>query len=558
MKIWIKATIFFLVAALLSGGLIWNRHQQLRSDHLAMRAIAFHSAYDSIIHTLRLVSQTIAEESLQQNEILKHIHTIVTTQGEQQNYQRGLLYRKLYPMYERISQHSIRQLHFHFPDGRSMLRFHAPDKSDDDLTPFRPSVVNAIKKNSEVHGYESGRVVHGFRHVYPLNYQNMYIGSVEISNSFQQIRNELIKQDAVDDIDYMFIMLKEDLWHKLMPGKKELYVESHLHSDYLSENIQSSKYINFGGTAKVSDKLTSLQLHLRNSPQLKSGLESRGEFFLVTKWKNQTYAALFHPIKNPDGNHAAYMISIQPEPHLQALKNAAIRNFVLVLLALALLIVFWAGLKRIKVEKEHTRAFLTTITSEMGEGLYATDNQGNITYVNAEASKLLGYCEKDMLNKNAHDLFHVDDLEHQEHGCVIQNTIMNDKTYKQKGGSFKSSEGKIFPVELTCTPIQNNKQINGSITLFHDITMRKKEETEREGLNEQLRQKHKMEAVGTMAGGIAHNFNNSLAIILGNVELSQLKTNNPEVNGLLQNAKRAIMRSRDLVSQIMSYTQNPI
>lgn len=279
----------------------------------------------------------------------------------------------------------------------------------------------------------------------------------------------------------------------------------------------------------------------------------------MTNWKNQTYAVLFHSIKNTDGDHAAYILSIYPEPYLQSLKNAAIRNYILALLALALLIFFWAGLKRVKLEQKKTYAFLKTISDNMGEGLYATDKLGNIIYANVEASKLLGYDEHEMLNQSAHDLFHVDDLAHQEHGCIILNTIMNERTYIQKMGSFKSREGKVFPVELTCTPIRNNDQISGTITLFHDITQRKKEETERENLGVQLRQKHKMEAVGYMAGGMAHNFNNNLAIILGNIELAQLKqTADDGVVPLLENAKIAIFRSRDLVKQIMTYSQQGI
>jgi hypothetical protein len=46
-----------------------------------------------------------------------------------------------------------------------------------------------------------------------------------------------------------------------------------------------------------------------------------------------------------------------------------------------------------------------------------------------------------------------------------------------------------------------------------------------------------MEAVGYMAGGMSHNFNNNLGIILGNVELSQLKVQDPMIQGLLKDAK---------------------
>ncbi len=98
-----------------------------------------------------------------------------------------------------------------------------------------------------------------------------------------------------------------------------------------------------------------------------------------------------------------------------------------------------------------------------------------------------------------------------------------------------------------------------SFGTIQDVTENILAENKRKELEIQLRQKHKMEAVGHMAGGMAHNFNNNLSIILGNVELSQLKqAPNNEVTPLLENAKIAIRRSRDLVQKIITYSRKGI
>ena len=94
--------------------------------------------------------------------------------------------------------------------------------------------------------------------------------------------------------------------------------------------------------------------------------------------------------------------------------------------------------------------------------------------------------------------------------------------------------------------------------IIYDITEREQADAKRLEMEDQLRQKHKMEAVGYMAGGMAHNFNNNLGIILGNVELSQLRVQDPKVKELLKNAKIAILRSRDLVGQIITYSRKGI
>jgi len=96
----------------------------------------------------------------------------------------------------------------------------------------------------------------------------------------------------------------------------------------------------------------------------------------------------------------------------------------------------------------------------------------------------------------------------------------------------------------------NNREV--LLGFFTDISDRLATEA-------QLRQKHKMEAVGFMAGGMAHNFNNNLSIILGNVELSQIKQPpGSEVIQLLENAKIAVRRSRDLVQKIITYSRKGI
>jgi CheY-like chemotaxis protein len=65
-----------------------------------------------------------------------------------------------------------------------------------------------------------------------------------------------------------------------------------------------------------------------------------------------------------------------------------------------------------------------------------------------------------------------------------------------------------------------------------------------------------MEAVGVMAGGMAHNFNNNLAIILGNLELLRIRyPAESEISKRLDNTQTAVMRSRDLVRNIMLYSR---
>jgi signal transduction histidine kinase/ABC-type amino acid transport substrate-binding protein/BarA-like signal transduction histidine kinase len=94
------------------------------------------------------------------------------------------------------------------------------------------------------------------------------------------------------------------------------------------------------------------------------------------------------------------------------------------------------------------------------------------------------------------------------------------------------------------------------IGLHVDISERVAAEQQRHELEAQLRQKYKVEAIGLMAGGMAHNFNNNLAIILGSVELAQRRSDSEQkVIPLLENIRTAALRSRDLVQQVLVYSR---
>jgi PAS domain S-box-containing protein len=120
-----------------------------------------------------------------------------------------------------------------------------------------------------------------------------------------------------------------------------------------------------------------------------------------------------------------------------------------------------------------------------------------------------------------------------------------------------NSEGGEFIIAVSLVPItiRGQRMLHNT---WRDITESKRIEKERIELQTQLTQKHKMEAVGYLAGGMAHNFNNNLSIILGNIELSLLKIQNPKVHEHLKNAKIGIMRSRDLVKKIITYSRKGI
>ncbi len=120
----------------------------------------------------------------------------------------------------------------------------------------------------------------------------------------------------------------------------------------------------------------------------------------------------------------------------------------------------------------------------------------------------------------------------------------------------QKNNGDICWLEGNSIP---KKQPDGRIVWYghvSDISARKEEEQQQRHLLQQLRQREKINAVGMLASGISHNFNNHLAIILGNIDLAK-RANVPmdERIFLLENAYIAANRASDMVRQIMGFSR---
>jgi two-component system cell cycle sensor histidine kinase/response regulator CckA len=120
-----------------------------------------------------------------------------------------------------------------------------------------------------------------------------------------------------------------------------------------------------------------------------------------------------------------------------------------------------------------------------------------------------------------------------------------------------TASGKSVAIEVSVS-FEHHPDGDTTTTVFaRDLSARKKIEAHRNALESQLRESHKMQAVGTMAGGIAHDFNNIIGAILGNVELARQDAGeqSPALVSLAE-IDKAGRRARDLVRQILTFSRN--
>ncbi len=122
---------------------------------------------------------------------------------------------------------------------------------------------------------------------------------------------------------------------------------------------------------------------------------------------------------------------------------------------------------------------------------------------------------------------------------------------------FTNPSGQSGWVSDTTAPLYGRDNIIvGAIATVRDIAERKRADEERRKLQDQLLQSQKMESVGRLAGGVAHDFNNMLGAILGCAELAleQLEPTHP-VRDELQEIQKSARRSADLTRQLLAFAR---
>lgn len=122
---------------------------------------------------------------------------------------------------------------------------------------------------------------------------------------------------------------------------------------------------------------------------------------------------------------------------------------------------------------------------------------------------------------------------------------------------MRSKSGDTFPVESTARPVMEDGKLVSLHCVFRDITQRKKAEEEKNRLQAKLQRARRMEALGTLAGGIAHNFNNVLFPIMGNTELAMMDlTKDSQAYQNLTQVLQAVDKAKNLVRQILSFSDH--
>lgn len=202
-----------------------------------------------------------------------------------------------------------------------------------------------------------------------------------------------------------------------------------------------------------------------------------------------------------------------------------------------------------KKAREERERMLAAI-EQAGEIIIITDPDGIINYVNPAFESVLGYTREEVMKRLPRIL--KSGKQDKDFYRNLWETITSKQTWAGRMVN-KTKGGKLITVESSISPVCDaSGKIVNFVAVMHDIT-------ENLRLSEQFHQAQKMESIGHLAGGVAHDFNNMLGIILGHAEmaLDQVAPSQPLYNDLLE-IRQAAERSASLTRQLLAFARKQI
>ncbi len=176
------------------------------------------------------------------------------------------------------------------------------------------------------------------------------------------------------------------------------------------------------------------------------------------------------------------------------------------------------------------------------------DEEGIIQMINPAVTEILGYTEDEIINHSPLEIILT------EFHSFLLSTLRSEQEELRETTlheiDVRNKDGKIISIEFFTQNIIRNEKLIGFLSICRDISHRKK-------LNEERFRQQKIESIGLLAGGLAHDFNNILVSIMGNINLLQMEegTFSNEHQEMLADLENAAKQARDLTKQLLTFSK---
>ncbi len=212
-----------------------------------------------------------------------------------------------------------------------------------------------------------------------------------------------------------------------------------------------------------------------------------------------------------------------------------------------------------KKELEESRTRLQTLVENTSDLVWEMDTRGVFLYCSPVCEYIYGFRPEELEGNSFIDcLLAPEEVEKARQ--LLRSCVMDFKGYfGVERLCLKKDGSKVF-IESSASQIFDERgRVVGFRGIDRDISRRKNMEVERARLEEQIRQSEKMQALGTLAGGVAHDLNNILTPIMANAQLVMMRQgpDHPETPRLLEIQKSA-EKAASLIRQILTFSRKQI
>jgi PAS domain S-box-containing protein len=204
---------------------------------------------------------------------------------------------------------------------------------------------------------------------------------------------------------------------------------------------------------------------------------------------------------------------------------------------------------RAELERDRSRDFLDRVIENIPVTVFVKDAYSlRYILINRAGERLWGLPREQLVGKTPHEIF---DKE------TADTIVEHDREMLQSHADFHVPEHLIKTPRNGVRLVTSNRicvrDQNGAPQYLLGVT---EDMTERKGVEEQLRQAQKMEAIGNLTGGVAHDFNNLLTVIIGNLDLLQQDiAGNPEAEQKVETILQASERGADLTRLMLAFSR---